>query len=254
MSNFGTQNQTIVRVRLATSAALAANTYSDQSALIPSSTLGAKLLANAVGALSIDGVAVATDDEVLIKDEATQKNNGIYRVRNPGSATAKYLLTRSRDAQASEQFIGSAVLVGSEGTANPNQTFVFSGSAAPVVGTDAITYANVAALAATAGALSADPQFFAPTTGQTVTVAASGQNIAVFINPAGTISAATLTFPTGTFKGQRCSVNTTQIITTLTVTATNTDTKGLAQPTAATATSTWEWVWDSVSGKWNRTR
>ncbi len=101
-------------------------------------------------------------------------------------------------------------------------------------------------------ALNGDPQFFVPTTGQTISPTATGGNIGCFVNPSGTILALTLTLPTGTAKGQTLYATFTQIVTGLTVTATNVDTKGKVAPTAAAVGDTFGWRWDSVSTKWNR--
>jgi hypothetical protein len=78
--------------RLATTTALAANTYNNGA-----SGVGATLTANANGALSIDGVLVAATNRVLIKNEVTQANNGVYTVTQTGSAGAPYILTRAAD-------------------------------------------------------------------------------------------------------------------------------------------------------------
>jgi len=79
-------------VDLATVAALPANTYNNGT-----SGVGATLTANANGALSIDGVAVVVGDRVLIKNEVTQANNGVYTVTQTGSGAAVYILTRATD-------------------------------------------------------------------------------------------------------------------------------------------------------------
>jgi hypothetical protein len=79
-------------VDLATVAALPANTYNNGA-----SGVGATLTANANGALSIDGVAVVAGDRVLIKNEVTQANNGVYVVTQTGSGAAVYILTRATD-------------------------------------------------------------------------------------------------------------------------------------------------------------
>lgn len=81
-------------VRLATAAVLASNTYS---------TGAMTLTATANGALSIDGVGVATSDRILVKNEVTASHNGIYVVTNPGSAGAPYVLTRAADASTSAE-------------------------------------------------------------------------------------------------------------------------------------------------------
>jgi len=78
--------------RLATTAALAANTYNNGA-----SGVGATLTANANGALSVDSVAVVAGNRILVKNEATQANNGVYVVTQTGSAGAPYILTRATD-------------------------------------------------------------------------------------------------------------------------------------------------------------
>jgi hypothetical protein len=80
-------------VRVATTAALPANTYANGAAGV-----GATLTANANGALSVDGVTVAVNDRVIVKDEVTAANNGIYTVTATGSAGAPWVLTRATDA------------------------------------------------------------------------------------------------------------------------------------------------------------
>ncbi len=75
--------------RLATTSALAANTASGSGPLHT-------LTANANGALTIDGVAVATNDRVLIKNQ-NNSNNGIDVVTNPGSGGSQWILTRAAD-------------------------------------------------------------------------------------------------------------------------------------------------------------
>jgi hypothetical protein len=68
-------------VRLATAAALPANTYTNGT-----SGVGATLTANANGALSVDGVAVAVGNRILVKNEAAGANNGVYVVTDTGSS------------------------------------------------------------------------------------------------------------------------------------------------------------------------
>ena len=60
---------------LATTAALSAVTYANGS-----SGVGATLTADANGALSVDSVAVVAADRILVKDQASALQNGIYTV------------------------------------------------------------------------------------------------------------------------------------------------------------------------------
>jgi hypothetical protein len=88
-------------VRLATVAALPANTYNNGTGGV-----GATLTANANGALSVDGVVVAVGNRILVKDEVAQANNGVYVVTDTGSSggpgpgpggSNPYILTRATD-------------------------------------------------------------------------------------------------------------------------------------------------------------
>src|SRR5215831_4352906 len=90
-------------VRLGTVAALPTNVYNNGAAGV-----GATLTASANAALSVDGTAVVANDRILVKNEATAANNGIYVVTQTGSAGAPYVLTRATDAN-------------SAGAANPNK-------------------------------------------------------------------------------------------------------------------------------------
>lgn len=128
--------------RLATAAALPANTYNNGS-----SGVGATLTANANGALSVDGVAVATNDRILVKDEATSANNGLYIVTNAGSAGAAYVLTRTTDANTAAELVAAACWV-DEGTANASSGWVQSTIAPITVGTTALVFNKFSATAA----------------------------------------------------------------------------------------------------------
>lgn len=124
-------------VRLATAAALAANTYNNGTLGV-----GATLTANANGALSIDGVAVATSDRVLIKNEATSANNGAYSVTATGSAGAPYVLTRATDfdTAAAGEIANNAYFFVTAGTTNAGSSFILSQTAAITVGTTALPF------------------------------------------------------------------------------------------------------------------
>ena len=231
MSNFGSQEQTAVHVRLATAAALAACTYSDASGVLPTSTLGAKLVANSNGALTIDGVSAVVDDEVLVKDQSSTLQNGVYRVRSIGGTSSKWSLERSRLARSSEQFLGMLVTIGSEGTANPSGVFLYSGVSNPVIGTTAITYAHTGAdLSGYATKtyvqdnaslfVSAQPTLSAIADGGSLTLtplSGGGMSNVYGLTCSGTIPAFTVVVPDGVVDGQVLELVCTHIITALTL-------------------------------------
>lgn len=66
---------------------------------------------------SIDGITLATGDRVLIKDQSTVSENGLYVFNGSGSA-----MTRSDDAATFED-LEAAVVTVEEGTANAGVTY-----------------------------------------------------------------------------------------------------------------------------------
>lgn len=114
--------------RLGTAAALPANTY-----------LSGVLTGTSNGALTVDGTAVATSDRILVKDEVTQANNGIYTVTATGSAGAVYVLTRSLDMDTGSEVPGAFSFV-EAGSTNSGAGFVIAGAGPYTIGTTAIVW------------------------------------------------------------------------------------------------------------------
>lgn len=75
------------------------------------------LTASANGALSVDGVVLAVDDRVLVKDQTTASQNGIYEVTATGDASNPSVLTRAADCNANSEFENATVFV-QEGATN----------------------------------------------------------------------------------------------------------------------------------------
>ena len=125
-------------VRVATTAALPAVTYDNGS-----SGVGATLTADANGALAaIDGVTVsATTTRLLIKDQSSALQNGIYVVTTVGDAGTAFVLTRSGDMDGSpaSEIPGAFVFV-EEGTTNADNGFVCTTNAPVTMGTTAINF------------------------------------------------------------------------------------------------------------------
>ena len=85
---------------------------------------------------SIDGVALAQGDRVLLKDQVTQSQNGIY-IFNTASTT----LTRAADMNESGEFVGAFFFV-EEGTQNSDQGFVCTTDGTVTVDATAITFSQ----------------------------------------------------------------------------------------------------------------
>lgn len=98
----------------------------------------------ATGVDTIDGVTLALGNRVLVKNQTTSFQNGIYTVTTAGAIGVAGILTRATDANTSGQFkTGDSVFITS-GTANSTTTWAYTGVDSPTLGTDAITYAQIA--------------------------------------------------------------------------------------------------------------
>jgi hypothetical protein len=127
-------------VRAKTTAALAANTYSNGT-----SGVGATLTGNANGALAaVDGVTLAANNRVLVDHEATGSHNGIYKVTQVGDASHPYILTRTTDADSGAELVNATVKI-SEGTTFADQEWQCTTNATITVGTTALVWATASA-------------------------------------------------------------------------------------------------------------
>ena len=84
-----------------------------------------------LAALVIDGVTLAVNDRVLVKDQATSAQNGIYYVTNVGSASVAWTMVRATDADTISE-IGSSIVAVDRGTTNGGKVFT---TTLPVSGT-----------------------------------------------------------------------------------------------------------------------
>lgn len=105
-----------------------ANTYS-----------GGVLTATGVGTLTVDGVLVALNDRVLVKNEAAPANNGLYSCTTAGTGGVAYVLTRTTDMNTGGAVPGAQALVTAGGT-NQGAQFTVSGAGPFTLGTTAITW------------------------------------------------------------------------------------------------------------------
>jgi hypothetical protein len=124
-------------VRATTTGALPSNTYNNGS-----SGVGATLTGSANGALAAqDGVTLTTNDRLLVKNESTAANNGIYVVTTVGDGSNPYVLTRSEDMDGSPSSeIPGAFAFVEEGTVNADSGWVCTTNAPVTMGTTAINF------------------------------------------------------------------------------------------------------------------
>jgi hypothetical protein len=119
--------------RLASAAALAACTAAGTG-------VGKTLTADANGALTVDGVAVAVSDRLLIKDQVAGKDNGIYTVTATGGASAPFILTRATDADTDAEVTAGLATTIDEGTANADTGWLLTTNNPITLDTTALTF------------------------------------------------------------------------------------------------------------------
>jgi hypothetical protein len=131
-------------VSLATTTALPANTYNNGT-----SGVGATLTGNANGALSVDSTLTVVTERILVKNEATGANNGVYVVTQVGSAGTPYILTRATDFDTAgtgvDQIDEGDFFLVTNGVVNLNTAWVQQTAPPITVGTTAIVFQQFSA-------------------------------------------------------------------------------------------------------------
>lgn len=133
---------------------------------------------------TLDGVTLAANDRVLLKDQSTDSQNGIYVFTASGSA-----LTRAADMDAWTE-VPSAYTWVEEGTVNADVAYICTSNAGGTIGTTSITWVK---FASSAGTISAT----APVTFSANTVALSFN--ARLVNNSGNLDLASGIVTAGTY-------------------------------------------------------
>ena len=106
------------------------------------SGVGATLTnAGTQAALTIDGVALAVGNRVLVKDQTTALQNGVYTVTNIGSASTNWVLTRATDYDVIAQTVRGDTVSVISGTVNSSSLWMLT-SSITTIGTDSFTFAT----------------------------------------------------------------------------------------------------------------
>jgi len=113
----------------------AARSGLDVKQSVRAATTAAVLLASGLeNGDAIDGVTLATSDRVLVKNQSTASENGIYVVQASGAAV------RATDFDGTGEVSGGAFTFVEEGTVNADSGWVVTSNGAITVGTDAIAW------------------------------------------------------------------------------------------------------------------
>ncbi|MBL8186599.1 MAG: hypothetical protein JNK38_01255 [Acidobacteria bacterium] len=86
---------------------------------------------------TVDGVTLATGDRILIKDQSTGSENGIYVVAASGSPA------RSTDADASAEVTAGMLVAVNEGTTNGDKLFLLTTNDTITLGSTSLTFTAV---------------------------------------------------------------------------------------------------------------
>jgi hypothetical protein len=99
-------------------------------AALPASTFaGTTITGSANGALTVDGVALAAGDRLLVTKEVDKKSRGIYDVTTAGDGSNPFVLTRSSDADTADDFVGQATFI-REGATGSDQAWILTSDGA----------------------------------------------------------------------------------------------------------------------------
>lgn len=151
---------------------------------------------------TVDGVVLATGNRILIKDQASNIENGIYTVNASGAPT------RATDADVGAEISGGAFVFVEEGTVNADTGWVASHNGAPLLGTDPVTFSQFSSSASiTAGNGLTKTGNTIDVVGTTSRISVSADAIDIASDYVGQTSITTLgTITTGTWDGTDIAV------------------------------------------------
>lgn len=187
-------------VRVATTGALTV-TYNNGTSGVNATLTNA----NTQAALTIDSVVLSVGERVLVKDQASALQNGIYTVTNVGSASTNWVLTRATDFDQSPtgEITGGCFTFVQEGTVNADNGYVVTTNGEITVGTtsiDWVQFSGAGQVVAGDGLTKTGNTLNVVGTSNRITVAADSVDIASTY--VGQTSITTLgTISTGTWQG-----------------------------------------------------
>lgn len=163
------------------------------------------------GAQTIDGVSIVAADRVLVKNQTTASQNGIY-----DCATGAW--TRATDWDANDDVLSGAAVIVQEGTTNGNKLFVLTTDGSILPGTTSIAFAEISGGASINFADNETPSGTINGSNQTFTLAntPTAGSVKVYLNgilqDAGagndyTISGSTITYLTAPISGDKIRAN-----------------------------------------------
>lgn len=107
-----------------------------------SAGVGATLTnSGAMTALVVDGVILSLGDRVLVKNQSSTFQNGIYTVTTTGSGSVNWVLTRSTDYDEASDIMEDQVILVNQGATYAGKAFQETSPSPSIIGTSPITFA-----------------------------------------------------------------------------------------------------------------
>lgn len=146
--------------------------------------------------LSVDGFSLAVGNRVLIKNQTSNIENGVYTVTNVGSGAAAWVLTRATDLDFYTQFIRGLTVKVFAGTTNSPKVFMLTSAVSVNIGSAAVVFSELGSSGITI------------TAGNNIVISGSTTNPTVSLSDSVTIpqnlsSLSVITSDGGTFGGQK---------------------------------------------------
>ena len=93
-------------------------------------------------ALSVDGQTMASGERVLVKDQSTAAQNGIYTVTTVGDGSTNWVLTRATDFDSSTEITSGAFTFVETGSSNADSGWVMTTDGTVTVGTTSLAWSQ----------------------------------------------------------------------------------------------------------------
>lgn len=131
----GVRNQ----IRQAIEILIARATGNDYKASVRAATVGTNITLAGGAPNTLDGVALAANDRILVKDQAAGSQNGIYYVATLGTG-ANGTWTRATDADGAGELTSGAIIAVEEGTLYADSQWMLTTDGAITLGTTALNF------------------------------------------------------------------------------------------------------------------
>jgi hypothetical protein len=128
------------QVSQAVQALIAAGAANDYKASVRAATVGANITLAGGAPNTLDGVTLVANDRILVKDQTTASQNGIYYVATLGTG-ANGTWTRATDADQAGELTSGAIVAVEEGSTNADSQWMLTTDGTITIGTTSLTFA-----------------------------------------------------------------------------------------------------------------